>query len=233
MNRWTFQSGGGSWVGRARPRAIRSVSAGLLATVVGACIPDPHGDYDRFVDDTADMRKTANVDAGPIDAAAPVEAVEGLYYGACLASLAFGRIDRLLRFHTQTSFVPEGSGGKLKLTLIPLTVQADTVSLANTIGDPIITPESAVAADGAFTADLGTAGVPGEANPISGRPIVIEGTKLTGRFGSKDRFCAELDGQVTVPIRQTLNDPGDICLFLPLNEGDAIPTLTKEEFVCQ
>src|SRR3954451_5390186 len=90
-----------------------------LPITMGACV-DPKGDFESYNDRTADFRKAPPPkDGGVVDSAPPVESVEGLYFGACLSKLAAGRIDRVLRFYTETKFTPNagGGGGKISLKL--------------------------------------------------------------------------------------------------------------------
>jgi hypothetical protein len=51
--------------------------------------------------------------------------------------------------------------------------------------------------------ELGTLNIPGEANPVSGFPIVAEDVVL--RFESSSPPCGTFTGQVTSPISQSLD----------------------------
>lgn len=219
-----------------RPRSLLLglASAGVSAACLGiACIPNPSGDFDKYDDRTQGMGPDEGDGGGGFDGAPPTEATEGLYYGACLTQLAFGRTDRVFNFYVTTKFTPEGAGGQLELTLQPLKLNPETngppatFSLAeNGTGDKSSSPAGAVAGDGKYTLDLGVVLVPGNANPITGRDVRIEGTTLVGRF-AEERFCARLSGQVTQPTQIPLEAPRNICQFVAAKDGDPTPILTE------
>jgi hypothetical protein len=206
------------------------VLAGTMAGTI-ACFPDPEGDFKAYED-------RANAFATPSDAGGgtfepsppPTEPVEGVYYGACLSQLAFGQVKKVFSFYTEVKFAP----GRLSLTLQALKLGPEqgpppNVSKAGVSGEEKDAPASNVASDARFKIDLGTMTVPGDANPITGRDVVIESTALTGFFGQKT-FCARLVGNVTQPIELALDPPRNICKFLPLKDGDATPAFRPEDF---
>jgi hypothetical protein len=223
----------------------RFLLVGFVGVGVGigaACIPHPTDDFEDFQDRIAPFAPApddpdASFDGGP----APTEASEGLYYGACLSQLAFGRLDRVFSFYTKSSFTPaEVGGGSLVLSLQPMRLTSvDGRDVPPTLfaeseltGDPAQSPEPAspnVEPTSRWAVDLGTVEVPGDANPITGRPVVIENTRLTGQFGT-ERFCARLNGDVKQPVELTLNPADNICQFYLLEEGDPVPTLVREDF---
>lgn len=218
----------------------------VLALVVAgfasglACIPNPEGDFEDFQERARGFAPPpgGGGDAG-FDGAPPTQAVEGVYYGACLSQLAFGRLDRVFNFYTKTKFTPDpgGAGGTLTLSLQALTLGAtggppETVSAAGLVGPEQASPQPAspnVTPEGRYTIDLGMVTVPGAANPITGRDVIIMNTKLVGRF-AQDRFCARLNGNVTQPVQLQLEPPRNICQFVPVTEGQATPTFTPADF---
>ena len=239
---------------------MRAVICSLLVggvgvgSVVAGCLPNPKADYEDFVDRTESYRvdPSAADSAPPPDAQAPKEAVKGLYFTSCLSQLAFGDVRKLLRFYTVTEYTPSDTGGTLNLTMTPMLgfdpnagpidgitgkpsgefVSPDNFSLTFGRG-PAIPAAGTVDGAGVFTAIMGTVELLPEANPISGRPIKIESTVLKGRFASStDTFCSTLAGQVVVPIQQPLSAPDNICLFVPLKDGDPLPVQVKADFVC-
>ena len=222
--------------------AIAAPLLGVLAAPVASCIPDPSADYKDYVEKTASYRQTGG-DGGKEDSSAPTQAIEGTYYASCLPDLAACRVDLTLRFYTETKFVPKGDaggGGTLDLTLSPLKVGSTTVAKANTVGTPITAKLVDVATDGAYSASFGTDVCPvgnssacltidGQANPLTGRNIVVDGTVIAGIFGGADKFCGNLSGQIIQPLNQSLVAS---CLFIAVKDGDPVPTLKASEHVC-
>ena len=211
---------------------------GALVVAFGAtwaCIPHPDGDFEDYQERIATFPKPL-VEASTFEAAAPpTEAVEGLYYGACLAELAFGQPSKRFNFFTLTKYTPDPSGAKLQLSIQPLAVVNNqpppTVSKANAVGSEIPAPAADVSAAGRFRIELGTVNVPGTANPISGSDVEILGSSLDGRF-AEARFCARLGGQVVKPAAaaRQLDPPQNICQFVPVKDGDPMPEFTEADF---
>jgi hypothetical protein len=229
---------------RMRGRFLLLGFVGVGVGIGAACIPHPTDDFEDYQERIAPFAAPpedpdASFEAGP----PPTEASEGLYYGACLSQLAFGRMDRVFSFYTKTSFVPaESGGGSLVLSLQPMRltsvgepprdVPPTLFSESELTGQPAESPAPAspnVEPTSRWAVDLGTVEVPGDANPITGRPVVIENTRLTGQFGT-ERFCARLNGDVKQPVELTLTPSDNICQFYLLEEGDAVPTLVREDF---
>ena len=176
-----------------------------------------------------------SVEAG-VAVGAPTESFKGLYFGACLSALAAGRIDRVLRFYTEAKFTPDATGGtgRLTLKLTALKLGPDkgappTVGKDQIVGTTLEIVDTPTTPAGVYAASFGTASIPGEANPISGRPIVVEMTSLPGRF-AKGKFCSQLIGHVVQPTDIILEGDLNTCVYFPVKEGDATPTITNEDF---
>lgn len=215
--------------------------AGGAALAVG-CLPDPHGDFDDYTERTDTFKPgvpEASTDGGGVETGPPpTEATEGLYYGACLSQIAFGRADRVFNFYTKTKFTPDPAtgGGSLTLSLQALklenNVQPSTVSESGTTGPVQSSQEPAtpnVEGSGRYQITLGTVNVPADANPITGRDVVIENAGLQGHF-TQGNFCAQLFGTVTVPISITLDPNSNTCLFAPVTDGQATPKFVEADF---
>lgn len=222
----------------ARPLRLYALigASCTVCAAFAACLPNPSKDFDDYSDKTADYRKSGPKDGGDIDSAPPTQAVEGLYFGACLSKLAAGRIDRVLRFYTETKFTPGTGGGNGKLTLKitpmklgPNNTAPPTVSKTETIGDTFALNEVDVDARGVFPGNLGTVKVPGASNPISGRDIVIENAAIPGRY-AEEKFCTQLSGHVVQPTDIDLVGDDNTCLFFKSKEGDPLPALTVAMF---
>jgi hypothetical protein len=211
---------------------------GALAIAVGstwACIPNPGGDFEDFQERLASFPKQV-LEASTFEAAPPpTQAVEGTYYGACVAELAFGQANKRFSFFTTTKFTPEAAGGTLELSIQPLKLANEappaTVTKADAVGSLIPAPPATVAADGKFRVELGTVTVPGAANPISGSDVEILNAFLQGRF-AEGKFCSRLGGEVTKPAAaaRTLNPAKNTCYFVPIKDGDPMPEFTNNDF---
>jgi len=268
-------------------RSLFGVGVALALGVgfVVACIPHPSEDYADFLERTADYRKKPPVDdSGPVDAQAPTQAIEGIYYGSCLSALSVGDLNKVLRFYTEVRFVPGTGGGKLDIQFTPL----KGVDFSS--GQPLPSPPAKVAKSETHGASFGTKGadvsstgrfevsfanviIDKNANPISGREISIDAVFFRGLFSAgggspapeadaaapdaaagdagapadagappptdagasagNARFCATLQGSVTVPIKQFLDPAENFCVFVPVKEGDAPPEVKRDEYKCK
>ena len=226
--------------------ALSTVSVSAFA-FVAACLPDPKGEYEDYLERTSGMTGSSSTVAdASIDTKPPETAVEALYVGICVTALAARDPSQALRFYTETKFTPDPSGGgKITMAVTPMLgwdknvppsgeyTQPKSVSKSETRGATINVADVPVAAgQGRFTANLGTVNLNGEANSVSGRDAVIEGTVLDGRFGGGDRFCTTLGGDLTVPYSFKFDPAQNTCIFVKAKEGDPLPTIASEEFVC-
>lgn len=201
-----------------------------------ACIPDPKGDFQDYTDRTTEFRKSPT-DAAVPDATVIEGAVKGLYFGACLSKLAAGRIDRVLRFYTELEYTPDATGAKtgkitLKLTALKLGANngpPDKVAVDWKVGNTYTVDKSPTSDKGVYAASLGTVSIPGAANPISGRDIIVEQAAVPGKFADLGggKFCSQLSGHVVQPTDIPLEGADNTCIFLPVKEGDAPPVLEK------
>ena len=201
---------------------VGAASALAFAVAMGACLPHPSGDYDDFIDETANLRAgEGQADGGgqTIDAEVPIEVTKGAYLAACLASLSGNRADKALRFYAETTFTPvEGAGvGTLGLVLYPFPVANTVFDKANVVGTPIDVGTLPVSDDSRFSGQVARSEITKEANTISPRDIVIENTKLAGIYTSAGNFCSSFDTTVTAPIEQPIVAK---CTYIPLQTGD-------------
>jgi hypothetical protein len=155
----------------------------------------------------------------------------GLYYLACLTSLANGDPQKVFNFRATLT----ATATQLSVSATPLAIDVSggppqTVSTAGQVGSSA-TLMSAFASQFAFTTGAKTMTIPAEANPISGDTIVIDGAVLKGKLTS-GQFCATLEGDVSQPIALTLDAQSNTCLFVPITEGDATPTFSAGDFTC-
>jgi len=177
------------------------------------------------------------VDAGPAE---PASVVPGLYVATCITVLSNKSPQKVLRFYTSVGAAAAGNAFSLSLT--PMRGWESTpppgaskppasASSSETVGQAI-QASSVTTGPGRFSATLGAIDLPGDANGISGRPISLD-TKLEGLASQGVLRCAGLRGQVTNPVTVELDPTVNVCLFKQVSEGDAIPTYTLADFVCQ
>lgn len=220
------------------PQALFAVA--LLALPTAACV-DPGGDYQAYLDRTAQYRPSGD-GGGTVDSVAPTMSIKGTYYVGCLPNLAFSDISKLFRFYVESEYVPAigATGAKVTLKLTPITIRDDaglflppaTLKLAKPTNPTLSVLDSPVDAKGKFVANFMTAMIGKATNPISWRDITVDNTTLSGYFADKE-FCGGLSGHVVAPIDQDLGAPADnVCLFKPMKEGDALPDLKASDFVC-
>lgn len=231
-----------------RPAVVGLSLASIAACAAVACIPDPKGDFEDFVARTsafdAGSRPLEQSDAAQFDAKPPETAVEALYVGICVTTLAAGDPEQALRFYTESKYTPDAPGastGQVTFKITPMVgwdiagkkaIKPATASKSETRGPAIDVPPFAVSADGRYTANLGTINLVREANSISGRDAIIQGAVLNGLYGV-ERFCATLGGQLTSPYALTFKPEENTCIFQKVNEGDPLPAIPAGDFVCK
>lgn len=234
-------------MGSTRSPSLRlrwSAAAGALTVLVAAaaCIPDPEGDYNDFIDRTEGLRGATGEGDASIDSRPPEDAVEQLYVGICVSQLAARDPRQALRFYTISRYVPDGEAGKLSLDLTPMRgwdtapggsyVTPANVTESEKVGVTRNVVDAPVAAGtGRFTAVIPEVTLEPAANSVSGRYSVLERVTLDGRF-TQDAFCARLSAELTQPYRAQLTADQNTCLFRKVAEGDPMPSIPYTEFVC-
>lgn len=220
------------------PQALFALT--LLALPATACV-DPGGDYQAYLDRTAQYRPSGD-GGGAGDSVAPTMSIKATYYVACLPNLAFGDIGKLFRFYVESEYVPltGTTGAKVTLKLTPIDIRDQTGALLPSTTLKLTKPsnptlsvlDSPVDPKGRFDANFKTAMIGKATNPISWRDITVENTTLAGYFADKD-FCGGLSGHVVAPIDQDLGVPADnVCLFKSMKDGDTLPDLKASDFTC-
>lgn len=221
-----------------RRRAGRNTALFFIALSIGpvilaACV-DPKGEFDDYIDRTNDVRGVIP-EAGPVedtgpatDAAVdvpPFDAnvdVSGTYFTSCLPTLAAGAADKSLLFYTEVTEVAQ----KLSLTIYPLSKTATTFSKSETVGVPQNISMTPVMADGTWTVTVGEVDIPGTSQRISDNDLMLVNVSYAARITAGDRMCAELSGQLKKPFESSIDGPGDICVFMRLADGAALPMAT-------
>ncbi|MBX3191810.1 MAG: hypothetical protein KF819_32770 [Labilithrix sp.] len=176
---------------------------------------------------------SASADATDTDA---VTEVSQLYYTSCYTKVAPGRVDRALRFYTETTFRagPGGDTGSLSLRMTPLKLDAEfkpppTVSKSEIVGATIIVNEASTNARGVYAAPVGYLTIDRAANPLNpSEELFFEDVAIPGRF-TEGRFCSQWMSRSIVrggtPTPPPMEGPENTCIYVPVNEGDPTPTL--------
>jgi len=170
-----------------------------IAPLAGCPSPKPDGKFDDFLDRTEEEREDAmNV---KMDQGGALADINGTFL---LALASFLSPPTPLQYFTTVTFEenPDGSGGTMSLMLQPLSLDpGQTTTPRQPVGEVLEIVDVPVSADGAFTIDvMEMIEIPGEANPITGSPIVVDRLILDGSIQSEDVFCGIADGHVLSPL---------------------------------
>jgi len=216
--------------------ACQSIGSDDDAREVDSCVPqDDSGEggrggdpEDSTVEDLADLARDVSAeggskpppdpgerDAGEGDAGERDALVGGLpdLTGVHLLAVAtFIDSDRPLLFKADVVLMPNSSptpdnAGTLSVTAQALRCQFQQVCDKVPVGVVLPTVSAAVNENGEFLLDLGRLTVPGESNPISGRPITAI-LKLYGRIQSDTLACGAFGGLVFDPVAAPLDGTG-------------------------
>jgi hypothetical protein len=150
----------------------------------------------------------------------------GAYYMACVApSLAGGQTEGVLELKATVSVSADGS-----------TFFFAYIALENGVTDPTRTtgspsaefsgPISGASAD----VDLGYQVIPWSANPYGATDIEFTSLKLHLLIGPGTDLCAQVSGQVDVPVNARLSPPDSVCTCVPLS--NPLPTLEQSDVHC-
>jgi hypothetical protein len=183
----------------ARPLAPTLLAA-AIALATGCPSPEPGEKFDRFLDDTEEERESSAVDQG-----GALADINGTFLFALASFLA---PEAPLQFYTTVMFTDNGDGtGMASLSMQPLSLDiGSAIGPREFVGDPLEIPEVAIDANGAFVIDImEMVMLPGEANPITGSPIVTTRLTLSGNIQDTDLFCGVATGMVIMPLETSLD----------------------------
>jgi hypothetical protein len=198
----------------------------LVSLAAFGCI-DAKADYEEFL-----RRPYAPPDAGSADVEiSPCQEVlaknlDGKYFGSC-RPLATGSPFSLVVEQTVRAS-PDGITGEIDVSFTALTLMA--TSLSDTAGNKNVLKTVPVDSECRYREDVGTLILPAAANSL-GRDLESVDVVLRGKILSTDRSCSELDGRVPV-ANLSLNDDGDVCVYVRAPEDGSLPTIAMDEYVC-
>jgi hypothetical protein len=176
------------------------------------------------------------VDTG---SAAVVARTTQTYVAICGFSLANYDPTETLRFYVESSLT-DVSSGQLSLAMTMLPGWDETAGQAKP--PAVVTKAEAVGAtlsatvnvtSGKYTAALGSLDVPPTANSLTGGTAHVDGLQLDGSVTAPGApFCAGFSGHLTDPLDYVFNTAENTCLFLPIADGDALPSVQASDFHC-
>lgn len=213
------------------------------------CLPDAEKDYDDFRSSTEGVRGKKVIDfptgaggeagaggaggeGGAGGGATGLPDVTGTFHVTCLPTIAGGDQNKALRFVgniTVTKDTPESETGAVSLKLTPLNKDATTIAQVTGAAFQTAAPVTFTAGAASDVPFGDNVSVPGDANPISGSEILLNGVVMVTRIKSADFLCAELNGQAVKPLQIDLAaaDSVDVCLFDRVPDGtDAVARVT-------
>jgi hypothetical protein len=200
----------------------------VLVGGAAGCV-DPTDDLNDWLSRTADARSPQAVSdgSGPTTCELSDAGFSNTYLMACLSSLSPNPAEPFL-FRAEARFTPAAGGGTFDFTETTLVVGAQNIS-ATASGAPTVTVSaSAVAPDGTSDVHIGPTLIPAGADPL-GPEVDFSDSDLHFRV-CPDDLCANLSGQVTMPIGTTLDPATNICVFRSATA--AFPTFTAADFHC-
>jgi hypothetical protein len=216
LRRWAARAAAVAWAGS------------LLGETVG-CV-DPTDDLNDWLSRTADARSpqaASDANTGPRDGGLGDASFSATYLMACLSSLSPNPAEPFL-FRADARYTPAASGGTFDLTETSLVVGAQSISSVAP-GAPVVTVSgSAVLPDGTCDVHIGQTLIPASADPL-GPEVDFSDSDLHFRV-SPDDLCANLSGQVTMPIATTLEPATNICVFR--SATPPLPTFQAADFHC-
>jgi hypothetical protein len=187
---------------------LRALSVGLAVASAG-CV-DTHQALQDFTDRVVDAGNN-DIDAPPID---ELPDVTGQFLFGLTPQFALGV---QVRFIADFELAISGAVGMLDISLQPITVDEGTP-----VGDPLLSPDVAVAENGTFDAPL-AGEVDGDANPASGSDLTFEAI-LHGQLRTADLVCGTVDGMVTQPVILALDGSTFGAIRITAGTiGDALP----------
>jgi hypothetical protein len=196
----------------------------LLAATVLLCAgcPDPEAKFGEFVDNTKDDRDFVPVQPDIMPATADIS---GQFLLAVTPKFAPGTPLQMIATNT---LMTDGAGNTiLSSSMQPLSLDSLKVTTPRMpVGDPLM-QEMIPVVDGAFTIDTGMVMFPGEANPLTGSPIVAS-LVLSGTIVGTDFYCGTITGTVTEPIMQDMEGSTFAAVRLQATDPASLPKMVTQ-----
>jgi hypothetical protein len=203
-----------------------TLSLSLFSLAAFGCI-DAKADYEDFL-----RRPYIPPDAGTVDVeVSPCQELlaknlDGKYFGSCRPQATGSPFSLVVEQAVRTS--PDGMTGEIDVTFTALTLMA--TSLSDTAGNKNVLKTVPLDSECRYREDVGTLILPAAANSL-GLDLESVEVVLRGKILGVDRSCSELDGRVPV-ANLSLNEDGDICVYVRAPEDGSLPTIPMEAYAC-
>jgi hypothetical protein len=203
-----------------------AVRLGFIPLAALGCV-DAKGDYEEFL-----RRPYVARDAGTVDVGASpcqevlAQNVSGKYFGSCLPKVTGSPFSLAVEQTVRPS--ADGMSGEIDVSFTALMLTA--TSLSDTAGNTNVLKTVPVDSECRYREDVGTLILPASANSLN-RDLESVDVVLRGKLLSADRSCSELDGKVPF-AGLSLDDDGDVCVYVRAPDDGSLPTIPMEEYVC-
>lgn len=183
--------------GRLRPGLVASLLLGA-PLALGGC-PDSEAKFNEFLDNTKDDRDF--MPPPPPDVMPSAADISGTFL---LAVSTIILPDLPLQFVVTNTMTTDDMGNvTLKACLQPLSLDQGKVNVPRMpVGEELCYMDVPIV-EGRFDIDAGVVEVVGEANPITGSPIVAS-LKMVGTVIDENFYCGSIEGEVMMPIMNSL-----------------------------
>jgi hypothetical protein len=206
--------------------AKRALVLGFIALAAIGCV-NARDDYEEFLRRPYVARDAGSVDVGESPCQEVLaQNVDGQYFGACLPKLVGSPF--FLSVEQKVRPSADGTTGEIDVSFTALTLTA--TSLADTAGTTTVLKTVPVDDQCRYREDVGTLILPAASNSLN-RDLESVDVVLRGKLLSAERSCSELDGKVPF-AGLSLDDDGDICVYIRAPADGSLPTVPMEEYMC-
>jgi hypothetical protein len=203
-----------------------TLGLGLIAVTALGCI-DAKADYEEFIRRPHMAREAGAADVAESPCTEVLsQTVDAKYFGSCIPKLVGSPF--FLSVEQKVRPSADGTTGELDVSFTALTLMA--TSMSDTAGNTNVLMTVPIDAECRYRQDVGTLILPAAANSLN-RDLESVDVVLRGKLLSAERSCAELDGRVPF-AGLSLNEDGDICVYVRAPEDGSLPTVPMEEHVC-
>lgn len=203
-----------------------ALGLGILSVVASGCV-DPKADYEEYLNRPVVAREAGTSDVAQAPCAEVLaQNLDGKYFGSCLVKL----VGSAFSLAVEQTVVPSADGLSGEIAVSFTALRTDAKTLADTAGDTTVLKPVPVDSDCRYREDVGRLVLPAAANNF-GSDLESLDVVLRSKLLTSDRSCSELDGRVPL-ANLSLNDDGDICVYVRAPADGSLLTIPLEEYVC-